>query len=141
MFRPDITNVKFKKKFFIYSSSYNLKGCELKIGDFGLKCLRSGLLRSNQLEALFKTLKKEMKKYNKKGKIWVNCFPHFSYTKKPNEVRMGKGKGNIVFYYSLVKKGTVIIEIKGLTETEALKVLTVCMPKLPFKSKIIKKVN
>ena len=141
MFRPDTTNVKFKKKFFIYSSGYNLKGSELKWGDFGLKCLKSSFFKSNQLEAIFKTLKKEMKKYNKKGKILINCFPHFSYTKKPNEVRMGKGKGNIIFYYDFIKKGTVIIEIKGLTETEALKALTVCMCKLPFKSKIVKKIN
>lgn len=141
MFKPNTTNQKFKKKFLISNNGYNLKLNELKIGDFGVKALGPGLLYPHQLEAVRKFLKKQLKIYNSNSQIWFNIFPHFSYTKKPIEVRMGKGKGNITDWYSSIKIGTVLYEIKGLKKADAYKILKQSLVKLPFKGRVISKIN
>lgn len=140
MFRPNTSNKAFKKSFLVNYNKLNINQSELKIGNFGIKSLGVGLLKPNHLESLRRTLKREIKKHDLKCSFWFNVFPHYSYTEKPVEVRMGKGKGNISFYYFPVKKGIIILELQCSNSGYALKILKLCLTKLPFKSKIVKKI-
>lgn len=136
-FLPLSSNQKFKKKFLVKNNRPNYKMNELTFGDFGIKCLKPGIVKPLHFESIYKILKKQLKLYNLKSKFWFNLFPHYSYTKKPIEVRMGKGKGNISFWYAPVRVGSVFLEIKNISKSDAMKILPFCIEKLPVKSKII----
>ena len=132
--------VKFKK---IHKPSINNTNIERKLyfnfmGIYGLKALESGRLRSLQIEALRKIIVKYLKKY---GKIFIMVFPDKSITKKPENLRMGKGKGNHKEWVSLVKKGRVILEVFGIGIPINLlvKVLKIGSQKLAIKTKLIVK--
>ena len=105
----------------------------LKKGSFYLKTVESGRLNSKQLETLFKTLTKYIKK---SGKVLLKIFPQTPLTKKPIEVRMGKGKGNISHWIAKIKAGTIICEIISIFSSIALKALLYAKHKLPLKTKI-----
>jgi len=101
----------------------------------GLKSLEFGRIFSNQIEAMRVAV---VRGAGKKAKFWIRIFPHAPYTKKPAEVRMGGGKGDVEGWFAFVKPGTVILEITGISEEEAEEVLRVAASKLPVKTKIIK---
>lgn len=106
----------------------------LKYGQIGLKVLSSYRLNSKQLVALFNGLKKKIKK---KGKLIISVFPQTPITKKPIEVRMGKGKGNVSHWVSKVKPGNILCEISTPNVIFAKKILNYARFKLPIKTKII----
>lgn len=109
-------------------------GNSLKFGSFALKSLEPGKLNSKQIESARKVITRYMKRA---GKLWIMVFPHTPVTKKPAEVRMGSGKGNVEYYIAIIKPGRVIFEIDGIDAASAVVSLTKAAAKLPFKTKII----
>lgn len=109
-------------------------GNGLKFGSFGLKALESGKLNSKQIESARKVITRYMKRA---GKLWIVVFPHTPITKKPAEVRMGSGKGNVEYYVVKIKPGRVIFEIDGIDVADATNSLEKAAAKLPFRTKIM----
>lgn len=108
----------------------------VSFGTFGLKAQSSGELTSRQIEAA----RRAMTRYIKRGgKIWIRIFPHIPITKKPAEVSMGKGKGNIEFYVSRVKEGRILFEMEGVDEVTAREAFRLADSKLPIKTKFVLK--
>ena len=109
-------------------------GNTLKFGSYGLKALESAKLNSKQIESARKVLTRYMKRV---GKLWIMVFPHTPVTKKPAEVRMGSGKGNVEYYIAKIKPGRIIFEIDGIDDASAITSLEKASAKLPFKTKIV----
>lgn len=110
------------------------KASNLIFGSYGFKAETYGLLTNTQIEAARKVIMKHLKK---KGKMWVRVFPHQSKTKKPIEVRMGKGKGAIDTWISKVKPGTILYEFEGINFKLAEEVFKLGAQKLPILCKLI----
>ncbi|MDA9573446.1 50S ribosomal protein L16 [Rickettsiales bacterium] len=110
-------------------------GNDIAFGMFALKALEPGKINSRQIESSRKVITRFMKR---SGKLWVRIFPHIPVTKKPAEVRMGSGKGNVEYYVSKVKPGRIIFEIDGVTDKIAIEALNKATAKLPIKAKVIK---
>lgn len=113
------------------------RGNTLKFGAFGLKALDSGKLNSRQIESARKVITRNMKRA---GKLWIVVFPHTPITKKPAEVRMGSGKGNVEYYAAKIKPGRIIFEIDGIDDATALMALQKASAKLPFKTKVVNRI-
>jgi large subunit ribosomal protein L16 len=113
-------------------------GTFLAFGKYGLQALEPVWINSNQIEAARITLARSIKKG---GKIWIRIFPDKPVTKKPAETRMGKGKGDLQFWVSVVKPGRIIFEIEGISEIEARKALTLASSKLPIHTKILTRLD
>jgi large subunit ribosomal protein L16 len=109
-------------------------GAELNFGSHGLKALEPCRISSRQIEAARRVLARSMKR---SGKVWISIFPDVPVSKKPAEVRMGKGKGSIDFHAAKVSPGRIIFEIDGVSEDVALRALTSAGSKLPIKTKVI----
>ncbi len=105
----------------------------LKKGSFYLKVIESGRISSKQLETLYQSINKYLKK---SGKIILKIFPQTPLTKKPIEVRMGKGKGNVAVWVAKVKAGSIICEVVSKFNSTAIKSLIYAKQKLPLKTKI-----
>ena len=130
-------NIKYKK---MHKKRY-FKGIEnrstkLKFGYYGLKAITPGLLDYDQIESGRRIINRKLKR---SGKIWIRIFPTLSISKKPIEVRMGKGKGNVSKWIKYVKPGTIIYEINNIQSNLAKTILKKASLKLPFKTKIISK--
>lgn len=106
----------------------------LKFGTSGLKSLESCKLSSKQIESARKVIMRSMKKV---GKLWIMVFPDIPITKKPAEVRMGSGKGNVEYYVFKVKPGRMIFEIDGIEADMAEEIFRKASSKLPFKHKFV----
>lgn len=98
-------------------------------GKFALKALEFGLLTGIQLEAARRVM---MKKIKKKGKVWIKVFPHIPKTKKPIEVRMGKGKGAVDTWVAKVRPGMILYEIEGISVKLATEIFELSAHKLPI---------
>jgi len=112
------------------------RGIELSFGEFGLQSLECGWLDSRQIEAA----RIAMTRYIKRGgKIWIRVFPDKPLTSKPAETRMGKGKGSPDSWVCVVKPGTVLYEMEGVTEEIAREALRLAAHKLPLSTKFIQR--
>ena len=111
---------------------------KLSFGEYGLVALEGAYITSRQIEAARVALTREMKK-SKRGKVFLNIFPHIARTKKPLEVRMGSGKGNVEEYVAVVKKGKIMFEMTDVTEETAREAFRLAGHKLPIKTKFIMK--
>lgn len=109
-------------------------GSELAFGEFGLKSLENGWLKNTQIEAIRVILARQL---HKGGKLWIRTFPDKSITKKPAEVRMGKGKGELDHWVAVVKRGRILFELGGVPQDYALQCFRLAAYKLPFKTKFI----
>ena len=125
-----------KKKIKNYYIEFNNKISNLNFGNFGIKSIEKGLINPNQIEAVRKTLSKEIKK---SGKIWIKVFSTIIRTSKPAEVRMGKGKGNLDYWACPIRSGQVLFEISNIKLTTAKKLLKKISYKLPVLTQFIKK--
>jgi large subunit ribosomal protein L16 len=96
--------------------------------------LQNGAIKNTQIEAVRVLLARQLRG---SGKVWIRIFPHKSVTKKPAETRMGKGKGDIVFWVALVRRGAVIFELGGVPEAIARTALRLAAFKLPLRMKFI----
>ena len=109
-------------------------GCYLAFGSFGLKAIECGRLKSKQIEAGRRCVTRVMKRL---GKLWIRVFPDVPVTKKPAEVRMGKGKGAVDHWMCKIRPGTILFEVDGVNKTVAIAALKSASAKLPFKTKIV----
>lgn len=110
------------------------RNVKVSFGSHGLKAVTPGRLTSNQIESARKAISKNL---GKTGRMWIRVFPDMPYTKKPAEVKMGKGKGEIEGYYVPIKPGTMVFEVDGVTAEVAKESLRKGGTKLPVKVKII----
>lgn len=113
-------------------------GCDLAFGEFGLKALENAWLKNTQIEAVRVILVRQL---HKGGKLWIRVFPDKSVTKKPAEVRMGKGKGEIAYWVCVVKRGRILFELGGVLEEFARRCFRLAAYKLPFKVKFISRTH
>lgn len=113
-------------------------GNKMHFGEYGLKAIENGLIRSNHIEACRVVVARKMKGV---GKLWINIFPHKPVSKKPAETRMGKGKGDLDHWVAVIKRGKVIFEISGVPEDFAKMVLRLVSFKLPVKTKFVVRVG
>ena len=111
----------------------DFKKNKLKFGNIGLKTLESGFITAKQIESARQTINK---KVNKKGKLWIRIFPDCPVTRKPIEIRMGKGKGSVSHWCARVKSGTVLFELYGVSNNIASIALKGGSSKLSVKTKI-----
>jgi len=107
---------------------------KLEFGDYGVKAVESCWLSAQQIEAMRVTISRKTKKV---GKMFLRVFPDKPITKKPAETRMGKGKGNIDKWVSVVKRGRIIFELKGVPEEVARTICKAASHKLPLKVKFV----
>jgi large subunit ribosomal protein L16 len=112
------------------------RGNKIAYGDIAIQALECGYITNRQIEAARIAISRKTKRG---GKIWIKIFPDKSLTKKPAEVRMGKGKGSPDKWVSVIKPGRVLFEIKGVEHDLAKEALRLAMYKLPIKTKIITK--
>lgn len=110
------------------------RGATLAFGEYGLQSLECGRLTAQQIEAARIAITRHAKRG---AKLWVRIFPDKPITKKPAETRMGKGKGDVVGYVAPVKRGTMLYEVSGLSEEDALEALRLASHKLPVKTRIV----
>ena len=109
-------------------------GTTLNFGSYGLKALTAERVTSRQIEAARRAITRHMKRA---GKVWIRIFPDVPVSKKPTEVRMGKGKGTPEYWAARVKPGRVMFEIDGVTSDIAHTALNLGSSKLPLQTKII----
>ncbi len=107
---------------------------KLDFGEFGLQTLERGFITGQQIEAARTAVTRHMKR---RGKVWIRVFPHKYFTKKPLEVRMGKGKGNTEGWMAPVRPGNIVFEISGCSETVAREGLSRAAAKLPVRCKML----
>jgi large subunit ribosomal protein L16 len=110
------------------------RGNQLAYGTFGVKSLDSNFINSRQIEAARIAATRFMKR---EGSLWIKIFPDKPITKKPLEVRMGKGKGNVEYWAAVVKPGRILFEISGVPQAVAQEALRLAAQKLPVKTKFI----
>ncbi len=110
------------------------RGSELAYGTFGIKSLDSEFINSRQIEAARIAATRFMKR---EGSLWIKIFPDKPITKKPLEVRMGKGKGAVEYWAAVVKPGRILFEISGVPLETAKEALRLAAQKLPVKTKFI----
>jgi large subunit ribosomal protein L16 len=110
------------------------RGNTLSFGEYGIQTLERGWMTAAQIEAARVAITRNMKR---KGKVWIRVFPHKPVTKKPAETRMGKGKGGVEFWVAVVRPGTVLFEISGVSPTVAKESLRLADTKLPFRCRFI----
>jgi large subunit ribosomal protein L16 len=132
MLQPKKTKYRKMQKGRIKGNAY--KGASIAFGTFALKCLEPGRITANQIEAARIAITRHVKR---EGKLWIRIFPDKPITKKPAEVRMGKGKGAPEYWVAICKPGKVIFEIDGVGNEMANKALSLGAQKLPISTKII----
>ncbi len=111
-------------------------GSEISFGSYGLQALDRGYLTNRQIESARRVLTRSLKMG---GKIWIPVFPDKPITKRPAEVRMGKGKGAVDSWVMPVRQGRVLYEVEGVQESVALEALRLAGYKLPMKTRVIKR--
>jgi len=112
------------------------RGNYVAFGDYGLQSQQNNDITSRQIEASRQAMTRHIKRG---GKIWIRIFPHLPRTRKPQDVKMGGGKGNPEFFVARVKAGTILFEMKGVDEAVAREAMRLAAHKLPVKTKFIVK--
>ena len=112
-------------------------GFELAFGAFGLKAQEPERVTARQIEAARRAITREMKR---QGRVWIRVFPDVPVSKKPTEVRMGKGKGAVEFWAARVKPGRILFEIDGVPEDTAREALRLGAMKLPITTRVIARI-
>jgi large subunit ribosomal protein L16 len=134
MLQPKRT--KFRKQFKGRNRGLAQRGSSVAFGDYGLKALERGQLTARQIEAA----RRAMTRYVKRGgKIWIRVFPDKPITKKPLEVRQGKGKGNVEYWVARIQPGKLLYEIAGVTEEVAREAFTLAAAKLPLNTSFVER--
>ena len=126
--------VKFRKQQRGSMKGKATRGATVSFGDYGLKSLGLCWITSRQIEAARRAMVRFVKR---EGKVWIRVFPHQSVSAKPNETRMGGGKGAISHYVATVKPGTIIFEIAGVPESAAKEAIKLAGYKLPMKTTFV----
>lgn len=112
------------------------RGNRVSFGEFGLKAVGRGRLTARQIEAGRRAMTRHVRRG---GKVWIRVFPDKPITKKPLEVRQGKGKGSVEYWVALIQPGRVIYEMEGVPEADARRALTLAAAKLPFPTVFVRR--
>ena len=112
-------------------------GNKVSFGEFGLKAVGRGRITARQIEAARRTISRSVKRG---GKLWIRVFPDKPISKKPLEVRMGKGKGNVEYWVAQIQPGLVLYEIEGVEEQLAREAFALAAAKLPLQTTFVKRV-
>ena len=113
-----------------------MSGNTLAFGECGLRALERAWITNIQIEACRVAMNREMKR---KGKLWIRVFPDKSYSKKPLEVRMGKGKGAIEGWVAVIRPGRILFEMDGVPEKMAMECLRLAATKLPIRTMFVRR--
>jgi large subunit ribosomal protein L16 len=132
MLQPKRT--KFRKQFKGRNRGLASTGSKVSFGEFGLKAIERGMITARQIEAARRAMTRHIKRG---GKIWIRVFPDVPVSKKPLEVRMGKGKGNVEFWVCKIQPGRVLYEMEGVNEAIAREAFKLASAKLPFKTTFV----
>ncbi len=132
MLQPKRT--KFRKQFKLRNRGVASRGNKVSFGEYGLKSTERGRLTARQIEAGRRALTREMKRA---GKVYIRVFPDKPITKKPLEVRMGKGKGSVEYWVAQIQPGRMLFEVEGVSEEVARAGFALAAAKLPFKTTIV----
>jgi large subunit ribosomal protein L16 len=111
-------------------------GTRVSFGEYGLKATSAGRLTARQIEAGRRAISRNVQRG---GKLWIRVFPDKPVSKKPLEVRMGGGKGNVEFWVAVIQPGKVIYEIEGVSETDARAALQLAAAKLSVRTTFVKR--
>ena len=130
MLQPKRTKYRKVQKGRVRGKAY--RGQELAFGEYGLQTLDHGLITARQIEAARVAMTRAIKRG---GKIWVRVFPDKPITKKPQETRMGKGKGAPEEWVCVIRPGRILFEMEGVSETDAKRAMQLAAAKLPIKTK------
>ena len=136
MLQPKKT--KFRRAFKGRIKGDATSGTALNFGEYGLKALEPNRVNAREIEAARRAITREMKR---QGRVWIRIFPDVPVSKKPIEVRMGKGKGAPEFWACRVKPGRIMFEIDGVTEAVAKESLRLGAAKLSVKTRIVSRVE
>ncbi|MFC5068172.1 50S ribosomal protein L16 [Flaviflagellibacter deserti] len=135
MLQPKRT--KFRKQFKGRISGAAKGGTNLDFGAFGLKAMEPERVTARQIEAARRALTREMKR---QGRVWIRIFPDVPVSKKPTEVRMGKGKGAPEYWAAKVKPGRIMFELDGVSEEVAREALRLAAAKLPIRTRFVARI-
>ena len=136
MLQPKRT--KFRKQMTGRNRGLAHRGSKVSFGEYGLKAVGRGRLTARQIEAARRALTRHVKRG---GKIWIRVFPDKPISKKPLEVRMGKGKGSPEYWVARVKPGRIMFEIDGVPWDLAQQALTLAAAKLPLDTRIVRRLG
>lgn len=126
--------VKYRKMHRGNRAGTAMSGNSVAFGEYGLQALERCWMTSKQIEAARVAITRTMKRH---GKMWIRIFPHKSYTKKPLETRMGKGKGPLEGWVAVVRPATVLFEVDGVPEIVARESMRLAATKLPIRTRFI----
>ena len=129
MLQPKRT--KFRKQQKGRNRGYATVGNTVSFGNYGLKAIERGRITARQIEAARRAMTRFVRRT---GKIWIRIFPDVPITKKPLEVRQGKGKGNVEYWVAKVQPGRVLYEMEGVNESMAREAFRLAAAKLPIKT-------
>lgn len=132
MLQPKRT--KFRKQMKGRNRGVATRGNKVSFGEYGLKATDRGRLTSRQIEAARRALTRFIKRG---GRVWIRVFPDKPVSKKPLEVRMGKGKGNVEYWVALVQPGKVLYEMEGVGEAAARDAFRLAAAKLPIRTTFV----
>ena len=135
MLQPNKT--KYRKQQKGRNRGMAVNGNKVSFGEFGMKATTRGRITSRQIEAARRAMTRYVKR---RGKIWIRIFPDKPITKKPLEVRQGKGKGNVEYWVALIKPGKMLYEIEGVPEDIAREAFKLAGSKLPVRTTFISRV-
>jgi large subunit ribosomal protein L16 len=128
--------VKFRKQQKGKMRGVAHRGCNLNFGDYGLQAVECGTLSSKQIEAARIAMTRHVKRG---GKMWIRIFPDKPFTKKPAEVRMGKGKGAPEGWVAVIRPGRILYEMEGIPRELAMEALRLAAHKLPVKTRFVER--
>ena len=131
------TRTKFRKQHKGRNRGLAERGGKVSFGDFGLKATTRGRLTARQIEAARRAISRYVKRG---GKVWIRVFPDKPISKKPLEVRMGSGKGNVEYWVALVQPGKVLYEMEGVPEDIAREAFRLAAAKLPIRTTVVERV-
>ncbi len=132
MLQPKRT--KFRKQQKGRNRGLALNGSKVSFGEYGLKAVARGRITARQIEAARRAMTRHVKRG---GKIWIRIFPDVPVTKKPLEVRQGKGKGNVEYWVAKIQPGKMLYEMEGVDEHVARQAFRLAAAKLPFRTAFV----
>ena len=132
MLQPKRT--KYRKQFKGRNRGIATRGTEISFGQYGLKATAAGFITSRQIEAARRALTRHIKRG---GKVWIRIFPDKPITKKPLEVRQGKGKGSVEYWVAVIQPGRVLFEMEGISADTARVALKMAASKLPMTTNFV----
>lgn len=127
---------KFRKQHKMRNRGHATRGARVSFGEFGLKSTGRGRITARQIESARRAINRYIRRG---GKIWIRIFPDKPITKKPLEVRMGKGKGNVEYWVAQIQPGKMLYEIEGVDEETAREAFRLAAAKLPVSTTFVKR--